>query len=59
MKHVFREMKLSLPFRSVCVHCKKSLNFDDRKYTDAGISSGYYCEECKNQLEIGKREGRN
>ena len=59
MKHLFKEMKLSHPFRSVCAHCKKTLNFDDRKYTHAGIGSTYYCEECKDQLEIRRGAERN
>ena len=49
MKVDLREMKLSLPFRSVCAQCKKPLDFSDRKYTEAGNSRRCYCEECKRQ----------
>jgi hypothetical protein len=50
MKESFREVKLSVPFRSVCYHCKRKLGFTDRKYINLNIKFGYYCEECKDQL---------
>ncbi len=46
MRHVFREIGLSVPFRSVCFHCKKVLEFEDRKYENLRIKSAYYCEKC-------------
>ena len=52
MKKVFREVRLSVPFRTICFQCKKELNFNDRKYLDPGIRPeyyGYHCEECVNQ----------
>jgi hypothetical protein len=52
MKQVLREVKLSIPFRTICFQCRKDLNFDDQKYTDPSIREKYYryyCEECKNQ----------
>jgi uncharacterized protein with PIN domain len=55
MKQVLEEMKLSMPFRTICSQCKKELNFNDRKYTDSSIRpmyNRYYCEECKNQSGV-------
>jgi predicted SprT family Zn-dependent metalloprotease len=49
-KDLFREVKLSVPFRSVCYHCRRSLDLTDRKYTNPNIKFGYYCEECKGDL---------
>jgi len=57
MKQILREMKLSVPFRTICFQCKKELNFNDRKYYDHSISPvyfGYYCEECMNQSGVRK-----
>ena len=52
MKQTLREMKLSVPFRTICFQCKKELSFNDQKYADSGVHAGfygYYCEECANQ----------
>jgi hypothetical protein len=52
MKKVFREVRLSVPFRTICFQCKKELNFNDRKYENPSIRQayyGHYCEECMNQ----------
>jgi hypothetical protein len=49
-KEVFREVILSVPFRSVCFHCRRSLDFADQKYINLNVKSGYYCEECKSHL---------
>ena len=57
MKKQFTEIKLSVPFRTICFQCKKELNFNDRKYYDPSISPvyfGYYCEECMNQSGVRK-----
>ena len=57
MKQILREMKLSVPFRTICFQCKKELNFDDRKYEDPGIRQeyyGYFCEQCMNQAGARK-----
>ena len=50
MKPLFKEMNLSLPFRSVCSHCKNPLGFIERKYSSFGISSRSCCEECRDRL---------
>jgi len=51
MKQVVTEMKLSVPFRTICSQCKKELNFSDKKYADPGNSDRCYCEDCKQQSE--------
>ena len=50
-RELFREVNLSVPFRSLCYSCRKPLDFADRKYINLNIKSGYYyCEECKRQV---------
>jgi predicted SprT family Zn-dependent metalloprotease len=49
-KELFREVKLSVPFRSLCYNCRMPLDFTDRKYVNVNIKFGYYCEKCKGHL---------
>ena len=55
MSHVFREIRLSVSFQSVCFHCKKVLDFDDRKYENLRIRSAYYCEKCMYKFKSPNR----
>jgi uncharacterized protein with PIN domain len=49
-RELFKEVQLSVPFRSICYHCRRPLDFTDRKYVKLDIEFGYYCEECKGHL---------